>query len=112
MIYIGKHSKKFENEFCNIVLNKVGKIEDVKEFVFECKKFIPKEIIDVDDTNEFLRQLILLPYCKIEQIYNCITNDFKMLYNSVLLRLSSLLLYKTSMMLSGNALFSKVLSPS
>ena len=75
MIYIGKHSKKFENEFCNIVLNKVGKIEDVKEFVFECKKFIPKEIIDVDDTNEFLRQLILLPYCKIEQIYNCITND-------------------------------------
>ena len=75
MIYIGKHSKKFESEFCNIVLNKVGKIEDVKEFVFECKKFIPKEIIDVDDTNEFLRQLILLPYCKIEQIYNCITND-------------------------------------
>lgn len=38
MIYIGKHSKKFENEFCNIALEELDEHVNVNEFVNECKK--------------------------------------------------------------------------
>ncbi len=53
MIYIGKHSKKFENEFCNIALEELDEHVNVNEFVNECKKIIPITIIDTDDTEDF-----------------------------------------------------------
>ncbi len=83
MIYIGKHSKKFENEFCNIALEELDEHVNVNEFVNECKKIIPITIIDTDDTEDFLKQLILLPYCRIEEIYNYISNDTNVDYNNI-----------------------------
>lgn len=83
MIYIGKHSKKFENEFCNIALEELDEHVNVNEFVNECKKIIPITIIDTDDTEDFLKQLILLPYCRIEEIYNYISNGTNVDYNNI-----------------------------
>ncbi len=82
MIYIGKHSKKFEKEFCNIALEELDAHVNVLEFVHECKKFIPEFIIEADDPEAFLKQLILLPYCKIKKIYKHITNSASIQYNN------------------------------
>lgn len=73
MIKLDEYSNTFEIDYYNVAIKKIEAEVDVDKFVFACKKFISKKIINSKlSTDEYLKKLILLPHIYIKEIVNSI----------------------------------------